>query len=227
MHQAKTRWIRERHREWYLNLARQAELHWSGSRQAYWLALLERDLNNVRAALTWSLSGQCNPEPGLRLALGVWRVWDLSSHEQEGSDWLRQLLELTGDPPIDVRVWASAIRGYLLTLRGDCGASGSLLRHARALAEDPGDARGRAVALFFLGGVSADAALWDQAAAEYLESSRIAGSGGPRWVTYISLIRLADVARVQGSSLIALNSFWKKRSTSRATRRIRGALVGR
>jgi non-specific serine/threonine protein kinase len=46
--------MRDRHRDWYLQLVEQAEPEWWGPRQTAWLDRLEEAHDNLRAALTWS-----------------------------------------------------------------------------------------------------------------------------------------------------------------------------
>jgi non-specific serine/threonine protein kinase len=45
-----------------------------GPEQAQWLARIERDHDNLRAALDWCLAGG-SVEDGLALGGGVWRFW--------------------------------------------------------------------------------------------------------------------------------------------------------
>ena len=66
--------IERMHAEFYLALLRSAEPDWGGVHEAVWLARLDRDLDNIRAALRWTeASGEA--EIGLRMALGVWWLW--------------------------------------------------------------------------------------------------------------------------------------------------------
>src|SRR5262249_31999218 len=68
--------VRERHRDWFLALAQRAEPElWRGS-QTEWLERLERENDNLRAALAWSgAPGQV--EAGLRLGGALRRFWEV------------------------------------------------------------------------------------------------------------------------------------------------------
>ena len=55
--------VRRQHAEYFLALARQAEDALRGPDQADWLRRLEREHDNLRAALTWSLAG--DPTDGI------------------------------------------------------------------------------------------------------------------------------------------------------------------
>jgi non-specific serine/threonine protein kinase len=55
---------RRRHRGWYIALAEQAEPELLGPGQAVWIARLEEEHDNLRAALAWSLTGVPGPSLG-------------------------------------------------------------------------------------------------------------------------------------------------------------------
>jgi len=79
--------VRDRHRDWCLHLAEQAEPKLTGSAQATWLERLEMENHNLRAALEWTkVSGA--PEMGLRLATALWRLWNVRGYYRGGREWL-------------------------------------------------------------------------------------------------------------------------------------------
>jgi predicted ATPase/class 3 adenylate cyclase len=68
--------------------------------QGTWLARLEQDQANLRAALDWSIENK-QTETALRLGAGLSRFWLYHGHLSEGCGWLTQILALAGDshPP--------------------------------------------------------------------------------------------------------------------------------
>ena len=83
--------IRKAHAAYYLILTEQAEPELRGPQQAAWLDQLERDYNNLRAALQWLLE-QGEQEQALRLGSALWRFWDMRGPVREGRDFLEQAL---------------------------------------------------------------------------------------------------------------------------------------
>ena len=81
---------RDRLAEWCLALAERAEAGLTGPEQPDWLRRLEPELDNLRAALTWSQRRTSGVE--LRLAGSMWRFWRMRSYYAEGRAWLEGAL---------------------------------------------------------------------------------------------------------------------------------------
>ena len=62
-----------------MGLAAQFEAEWRGLDQIGWFARLEREHDNLRAALTWSRAASAggDAEAGLRLAGALWHFWEV------------------------------------------------------------------------------------------------------------------------------------------------------
>lgn len=85
--------LRSRHAAFFLDLAEEAEPELLGPEQAEWLELLEREHDNLRAALSW-FGEQGEAERALRLASALLRFWWFRGHFAEGRSRLSDLLEL-------------------------------------------------------------------------------------------------------------------------------------
>ena len=83
--------VRERHLDYFLNLVLQAEPHLRAKEAKRWLDRLDRELDNMRLALEWSLSGSV--EKGLRLAAALMWFWHVRNYRTEGVDWIDRLFE--------------------------------------------------------------------------------------------------------------------------------------
>jgi predicted ATPase/transcriptional regulator with XRE-family HTH domain len=85
--------VYQRHTICYLALAEAAEPELTGAQQAEWLESLEREHDNLRAALEWCLQDTSGrPDLGLRLAGALWRFWYMRGHLSEGRGWLDKML---------------------------------------------------------------------------------------------------------------------------------------
>lgn len=82
--------LREQHLAYYVELAQQAELHLRGKGQRAWLDRLDADLDNIRWALGWAMSGDIGK--GLQLATALQWFWHMRNYWIEGEGWLDRLL---------------------------------------------------------------------------------------------------------------------------------------
>jgi predicted ATPase/DNA-binding CsgD family transcriptional regulator len=83
--------LQRRHYRFYLDLARRADADLHGPRQRLWVELLEREHDDLRAALVWAQEGEA--DGGASLAAALTWFWGLRGHEVEGYGWLRASLE--------------------------------------------------------------------------------------------------------------------------------------
>ena len=74
--------IRDRHASAMADLAERAQPHLSGVEQRTWLDHLEREHDNLRAALDWTTAKPW-PELGARLAFALWRFWQQRGYLNE------------------------------------------------------------------------------------------------------------------------------------------------
>jgi predicted ATPase/DNA-binding XRE family transcriptional regulator len=109
--------VRRRHLDWCLALAEQPGPipSWRGDHVG-WLTRIDREHDNLRAALAWRLGA--DRWGGLRLAGSLWQYWRVRGAYSEGSRWLADVLRLTGDPPAEWAEWrARALIGAGLLAR--------------------------------------------------------------------------------------------------------------
>jgi predicted ATPase/class 3 adenylate cyclase len=102
------------HRDYYLALAESVAHELIAHHQAEWLDRLERELDNLRAAIAFSLK-QPDPIPGIRLVTSLRVFWKARGHAAEGADALRMFLAATAAHGATlVRARALAAAAYLL-----------------------------------------------------------------------------------------------------------------
>jgi tetratricopeptide (TPR) repeat protein len=90
--------LHDKHLEYFLNLAETAAPHLIRHEQLEWLAQLDADYENLRAALEWAL-GKDAAASSLRLCAALGRYWYLRTILLEGSKWLKSALSKTNPNP--------------------------------------------------------------------------------------------------------------------------------
>lgn len=148
---------RRAHAKYYLHLAEEAEPHLYGAEQLWWFDCLEREHDNLRAVLNWSVerdqAGQ-RKESALRLAGALVRFWVVRGYVSEGRTWLEQALANSEGVTPDVRAYALCGAGWLAFLQSDveravvlCEQGLKYYREARKTQKTPA----MASSLIFLG----------------------------------------------------------------------------
>jgi predicted ATPase/DNA-binding SARP family transcriptional activator/DNA-binding CsgD family transcriptional regulator len=142
--------VQGRHAAFFLALAEEAEPELTGAQQRLWVERLEREHDNLRAALSWVLErGQA--ELGLRFGGALWQFWFARGYLSEGIRWMEQALAGGDRPAAPARVKALEGMGWLTQRQGDTeqaeAAYGEMLKVSREL----GDKGNVATALNSLG----------------------------------------------------------------------------
>ncbi len=129
-----------------------------GPQQRDWLERLEREHDNLRAALGWAVESD-DAEAALRLAGRLGRFWLLRGHFAEGRRWLGAALTVPpgASPTAEGARWrglALYSAGVLAHTQGDYAEARARFLDNLALRRASGDRRGLAVALNSLGGIA-------------------------------------------------------------------------
>ncbi|HEU5298009.1 MAG TPA: tetratricopeptide repeat protein, partial [bacterium] len=188
--------LRLRHGQWVLELAEQAEPYLRGSRQQLWLDRLEREWDNLQAALRWAVeSGES--DRALRLGAALWRFWYLHGHLTIGGEWLAAILGRFEAPSVS-RARALNGAGVLAVAAGGYAQAHQLAQRALELARITGDAESEASARLVHSTAylaQGDCAKATALAEETLAAFRTAGSV---WGEALALSVLADIALENG-----------------------------
>jgi predicted ATPase/DNA-binding NarL/FixJ family response regulator len=177
------------------NRSRQALL---GREQAAALETLDREHDNLRAALRWCMDSK-DAERGLRLAALLWRFWYVRGFFTEGRTWLAELLALpTGTARSAVRASALTAAGNLAYNQGDDAAAETLQQDGLAIWRELGDPRGTAASLDTLGALAYRRGECDRATALLEESLLVKRESQDRWGIAAALHHLGEVALEQG-----------------------------
>src|SRR5712691_7122498 len=95
---------RQAHANYFLQLAEEAESGLKGPLLVAWLERLEREHDNLRAALHWALEGG-RAEMALRLGIALERFWVVRGHRTEGLAFLEWALAGGGERMSSVTQW--------------------------------------------------------------------------------------------------------------------------
>jgi predicted ATPase/DNA-binding SARP family transcriptional activator len=82
--------LEARHAAYFAELAERASAELMSAGRDEWLRRLDPELDNLRAALSWSL--QNDPRLCLQMAGALWRFWEARGHFAEGRDWFDRAL---------------------------------------------------------------------------------------------------------------------------------------
>lgn len=191
--------LAERHRDFFLKQVESARPHLQGPDQAEWMGRLEREHDNLRAALDYSQNDPASGEALQRMALALQWFWWVHGPLSEGRERLAAALAHPGaQGNTQVRGNLLTAVGILAWTRGDYEAARDMLSQGldihRSIANKPGIAE----ALIHLANVSQD--LNDYETAERLaeEGLQINRELNNPVGTAVALIHLGNVARFRG-----------------------------
>jgi predicted ATPase/class 3 adenylate cyclase/DNA-binding NarL/FixJ family response regulator len=209
--------LQQHHAAYYLALAEAAVPELQGAQQATWLARLDAEHDNLRAALAWLLEQQA-VERSLRLAGALVPFWHIRGHLSEGRRWLEAALALAGSgagtrmakaapqPGTGHRAALARVlhgAGLLAHMQGDYLAARALYEESLALRRELGDRYGIASALNNLGIVAHYQGDYATARALHEESLALVREVGDTSGIAASLSNLGNIAFEQGDYVTA------------------------
>jgi predicted ATPase/DNA-binding CsgD family transcriptional regulator len=136
---------RDRHLAWFLAFAEDLEPELQRDLDA-WRTRLERERDNLRAALDWGLAAP-DPERGRRLAAGLPWLWHLHRHGREGLEYLRRAIDRAPDDRSTLQ--ARLLTGIALVAdtASPLGLEFDAAQRALTIATEQGDEQLRALCL--------------------------------------------------------------------------------
>jgi predicted ATPase/DNA-binding CsgD family transcriptional regulator len=143
-----------RHATFFVGRAEEAERELEGPDQTRWLASLETDHDNFRAALSWSLGEGGDVGLGVRLAAALWPFWFARGYLSEGRSWLESVITRSAPASTLARAKAFNGAGSIATFQDDYQAAKALIEEGLALNRELGDEEGIASSLANLCGVA-------------------------------------------------------------------------
>jgi predicted ATPase len=232
--------VRRRHLDWFAEFAEYCQPGVFGSDGPAWLDRTAADLDNLRAAMAWSVTDSRSgaARTGLRIAGPLQQLWLWRDNVAEGQRWLEQTLaaDAAHSPAADqeatlppARLGAHGAHPRVIALNG----LSILLRHQRRFAEATipadealvlaravRDRRGEAQALLSLGFVALDLGEVDAAAPLLEEGLAVARGLGDLFATWRSHQLVGVLLRRRGQHERA----WAMQEEGLAAARTMGSL---
>ena len=189
--------LARRHAEHFLALAEAAEPALSGERQAEWLARLESEHDNLRAAIDWLL-GEGDAERALRFVASTTRFWRAQGHVGEARSRLERAL--ADSQPVDPRTRARALwaAGRLAMGEGDLAAAEGWYAQALSCFRELGAAREEVFTLAELAWLAREFGRLDDAEELCMRAVELARTMDDARALSAALDGLAGVASEQG-----------------------------
>jgi predicted ATPase/DNA-binding SARP family transcriptional activator len=183
----------DRHLDYFVQLAERAEPELRRSQQVVWLNCLKDEMDNLHAALDWSLEDYV--EAGLRLASAL---YEFTTRYGSVSALAERLLQLLKKPEAQAH---TALRAKALETAANLVSWSSEMGEARALAEDSlalyrelGDASGEAHCLDSLGTIVCLMDDYETGRPQVLESLRLYRELGDQQGIAMALLDLGGTA---------------------------------
>jgi len=197
---------RQAHAEYYLRLAEEAQPSLQATEQGRWLARLEQEHENLRAALFWLLAqarvgreqSKQQAEHALRLCIALCWFWSIRGYSREGQNFLEQALALRESVAVPVRASALYTAADLAFLLDNLERTEKLGSESLHLFRELGDKVGIADALFLLGTSAWARGRYTLARPQLEEAASLYQEMGENWKRGRCFTQLARISTVQG-----------------------------
>ncbi len=140
--------VRTRHAAYYLAWTEHIVPHLSGAQQVSWLDRLDREYENVRGALAWTLQkgpeASTQAEQALRFCNALQGYWESRGYLKEGQTFLEQALKAGCEAAISLRAQAYYGAGFFALMLGENERAENFLRECQVLFRASGDRAGMA-----------------------------------------------------------------------------------
>jgi predicted ATPase/DNA-binding XRE family transcriptional regulator len=223
--------VQRKHAQYYLALAEAAQPRASEPwDEAEWWSRfrrLEREHDNLRAALSWAVQN-LEAETGARLAIALWWFWIERSYLSDGRRWMEALLTLDGAGgrrgeaphalPARTKAYLLQVGGILAMAQGDHDHAVALHEEGMSVYREMGHKKGVSASLRELGFVAYEQGDYERAVRLHEESLTLAREFATTFGIAWSLRALADAVRGQGDLRRARMLLEESLALSRSTK---------
>jgi predicted ATPase/class 3 adenylate cyclase/DNA-binding XRE family transcriptional regulator len=179
------RLVRNRHLDFFLHFAEEAERNYRSARQLRWFRLMERERDNFRAALDYVLHTD-QVEASLRLVGTAFWLWFFQGPWSEGQIWAELALGRGSDLQTKAGAKVLMALGLLHFAQSNHSAAGTSLAKSLSIWQELGEKWWSAFVLGFLG-LSQRPHDQEAASHSFDESLRLASETGEDWLLGFAL----------------------------------------
>jgi predicted ATPase/class 3 adenylate cyclase/Tfp pilus assembly protein PilF len=179
------RLVRNRHLDYFIQFAEEAERNYRGKKQLFWFRVMERERDNLRAALDYVLHTD-QVETSLRLIGTVFWLWFFQGPWSEGQIWTEAALAQVPDLRTKAGAKVRMALGLLQFAQSNYSAARTNLENSLSIWQELGDKWWSAFVLGFIGLTQRPR---DQKSASHSfeESLRLAKETGEDWILAFAL----------------------------------------
>ncbi|HSL43712.1 MAG TPA: tetratricopeptide repeat protein [Anaerolineales bacterium] len=179
------RLVRNRHLDFFIHFAEEAERNYRSEKQLFWFHVMERERDNFRAALDYVLHTN-QVETSLRLVGTAFWLWFFQGPWSEGQIWTESALAQAPDLRIKAGAKVRMALGLLQFAQSNYSAARTNLEKSLSIWKELGDNWWSAFVLGFLG--LTQRPLDQQKASNFFEESlRLAAETGEDWILGFAL----------------------------------------
>ena len=189
--------VRRRHAGFYRGLAEEAEPELKGAGQVEWLDRLDREHDDLRAAVGWLLERD-EAEAAARFGYSLYVFWWIRGYHTEGRLWAEAVLARAPDLSAAGRAKTLFVRGAMAMAGGDHPAAEKCYAESLASFEAAGDPLGGARPRLGLALLALSRSDAGRAGTYLKESAGAASEAGDHFWAALSLSALGMVALGRG-----------------------------
>ncbi len=191
--------VRGWHARYFMTLAEQAEQEMAGADQGVWLARLETEHDNLRAALLYAQQAG-DAEMGLRTGTALFLFWHIRGHINEGRKWISEALERGTEVAHALRAKALNSLGNFAGAQSDYTGARRYHTQSLELAQATGDKLGMARAFSNLGNTARLLGEYERAMSRFEQALALLRELGRKEGIALCLRNMGIVASGQGDA---------------------------
>ena len=182
--------VRNRHLDYFLNLAEEAEQKYRTSEQLAWFTIMERERGNFRAALDYVLHAN-QAETSLRFVGTAFWLWFFRGPWSEGQIWTEAALAQVPDLRTNAKAKVLMALGLLQFAQSDHSSAHLTLEKSLSIWQELDNPWWSAFILGFMG-LTIRAQNREAASHFFDESLRLAKETGEKWILAFSLWNIGE-----------------------------------